>query len=146
MYERGKTFPHTKNSHSLLTKYRAGYKCREPSNIAEGRGVERVDTSQFKHPSCARQRSNVVHPPQDQLAIDGVWIMECPCSCITHLLPANGKMRLLKLFDAEDINTITDSMLVSQTSMAFQQFDPPILSYPAFPLNYTCEVPLVGGM
>lgn len=72
--------------------------------------MQGVDTGQFRHPSSAGQGSNVVHPPQDQLTIDGVGVMECPCSCITKLLPTNGKVQLLELFHAEDNKTITDSL------------------------------------
>lgn len=68
--------------------------------------MQGVDSGQFRHPSSAGQGSNVVHPPQDQLTIDGVGVMECPCSCITKLLPTNGKVRLLLI------------------SIAFQQCDP----------------------
>lgn len=53
--------------------------------------MQGVDTGEFGDPSSAGQGSNVVHPPQDQLTIDGVGVMEGPCSCVTKLLPANGK-------------------------------------------------------
>lgn len=54
--------------------------------------MQRVDTSQFRNPSSAGEGSNVIHPPQDQLTVDGVGVMKGPCSCITKLLPANAKV------------------------------------------------------
>lgn len=83
------------SNHHVHTKYRAGDKCREPSHIAEGGGVQGVDPSQFRYSSSAGQGSNVVHSPQDQLTVDGVRVMECPCSCITKLLPTKGKVKSL---------------------------------------------------
>lgn len=53
--------------------------------------MQRVDTSQFRDPSSTGQGSNVVHPPQDQLTVDSIGIMESSCSGITELLPANAK-------------------------------------------------------
>ncbi len=84
--------------HVLFTEYRAGHQCRKPSHIAESRGVQRVDAGQFRDPSSAGQGTNVVHPPQDQLTIDGVGVMEGPGSCVTKLLSAIGEvLHYLKL-------------------------------------------------
>lgn len=87
----------------MHTKYRAGDECREPSHIAEGGGVQGVDTGQFRYPSSTGQGSNVVHAPQDQLTIDGVRVMECPGSCITKLLPTKRKVKSLQLFSIETV-------------------------------------------
>lgn len=53
--------------------------------------MQRVDPGQFRDPSSARQGSNMVHPPQYKLTVDGIGVMESPCSCITELLPADVK-------------------------------------------------------
>lgn len=81
---------------SVFTKYRAGNECRQPSNVAEGRGVQRVDTSQFRDASSAGQGSDVVDPPQDQLTVDSIGIVEGPCCSVAKLLSANGKVMVSK--------------------------------------------------
>lgn len=81
-------------THGTLTKYSAWYQCRQPSHIAEGRRVQRVDTGQFRDPTSAGQGSDVVHSPQNQLTINGVWVVESPCSCITKLLPVSADVEI----------------------------------------------------
>lgn len=54
--------------------------------------MKRVDTSQFRDSSSAGQGSNVVDSPQNQLTVNGVGVMEGPCSCITKLLPVDVKV------------------------------------------------------
>lgn len=55
--------------------------------------MQGVDTGQFRHPPSAGQGSDVVHPPQDQLAVYGIGVVECPCSRIAKLLSTRGKIR-----------------------------------------------------
>lgn len=83
---------HPSALYEALTKYCAGYQCRQPSHIAEGRRVQRVDAGQFRDPSSAGQGSDVVHSPQNQLTVNGVWVVESPCSCITKLLPVGANV------------------------------------------------------
>ena len=52
--------------------------------------MQGVDARQLRDAAGAGQGSNVVHPPEDQLTVDGVGVVESPCGCIAKLLPENS--------------------------------------------------------
>lgn len=54
--------------------------------------MQRVDAGQFRHAPSAGQGADVVHPPQDQLAVYGIGVVEGPCSRIAKLLSTGGKI------------------------------------------------------
>lgn len=74
----------------MLTEHGAGHERGQPGHVAEGRGVQRVDPGQLGDAPGAGQGSDVVHPPQDQLAVDGVGVVEGPGGRVTEPLPAAG--------------------------------------------------------
>ena len=73
-----------------LTEHRAGHQRGQPRHVAEGRGVQGVDARQLGDAARAGQRADVVHPPEDQLAVDGVGVVERPRGRVAKLLPEDA--------------------------------------------------------
>lgn len=60
----------------FLTQTAARDECGEPGHVGKCRSVERINPGELRDPTRQGQRANGVHSPQNQLAVDGVGILD----------------------------------------------------------------------
>lgn len=66
----------TRNKECFLTQTAARDECREPGHVGKRRSVEGINPGELRDPTGQGQRAHGVHSPQNQLAVDGVGILD----------------------------------------------------------------------